>query len=140
MKTQKQSRVDSLEKKMAATTNVLQHMMSELAYIKDLCIGTLETIKQMPDYEEAIQKLKEKVAEKPGQRKLTPVERLSNRLGYMGTAFMMMSPHILPDHMGMVTYIIAGVISIPQVFVAKQWNLVAVNLNVAIAYIILYLS
>jgi hypothetical protein len=26
------------------------------------------------------------------------------------------------------------------VFVAKQWNLVAVNLNVAIAYTILYLS
>jgi len=58
----------------------------------------------------------------------------------MGTAFMMMSPHLLPDQMGMVTYIIAGVISIPQVFVAKQWNLVAVNLNVAIAYTILYLS
>jgi hypothetical protein len=58
----------------------------------------------------------------------------------MGTAFMMMSPHILPDQMGMVTYIIAGVISIPQVFVAKQWNLVLVNLNVAIAYTILYLS
>ena len=74
------------------------------------------------------------------QRKLTPVERLSNRLGYMGTAFMMMSPHLLPDQIGMVTYIIAGVISIPQVFVAKQWNLVAVNLNVAIAYTILYLS
>ena len=53
---------------------------------------------------------------------------------------MMMSPHIMPDQMGMVTYIIAGVISIPQVFVAKQWNLVAVNLNVAIAYTILYLS
>jgi hypothetical protein len=58
----------------------------------------------------------------------------------MGTAFMMMSPHILPDQMGIITYIIAGVISIPQVFVAKQWNLVLVNLNVAIAYTILYLS
>jgi len=58
----------------------------------------------------------------------------------MGTAFMMMSPHLLPDQIGMVTYIIAGVISIPQVFVAKQWNLVLVNLNVAIAYAILYLS
>ena len=72
------------------------------------------------------------------QKRLTPVERLSSRLGYMGTAFMMMSPHLLPDKTGMVTYIIAGVISIPQVFVAKQWNLVAVNLNVVIAYIILY--
>lgn len=67
MKTQKQSRVDSLEKRMAATTNVLQHMMNELSYIKDLCVGTLETIKQMPDYEEAIKKLKEKVAEEPNK-------------------------------------------------------------------------
>ena len=51
---------------------------------------------------------------------------------------MMMSPHLLPDQTGVVTYIIAGVISIPQVFVAKQWNLVLVNLNVAIAYAILF--
>ena len=74
------------------------------------------------------------------KKKLTPIERLSSRLGYMGTSFMMMSPHLLPDKIGMVTYIIAGIVSIPQVFVAKQWNLVAVNLNVAIAYIILYLT
>ncbi len=74
------------------------------------------------------------------QRKLSPTERLANRLGYMGTAFMMTSPHLLPDERGMITYIIAGIISIPQVFVAKQWNLVFVNLNVAIAYIILYFS
>lgn len=58
----------------------------------------------------------------------------------MGTAFMMMSPHLLPDQVGIITYIVAGTLSIPQVFVAKQWNLVAVNLNVAIAYTILYLS
>jgi len=70
-------------------------------------------------------------------RRLSPTERLANRLGYMGTAFMMTSPHLLPDTNGIVTYIIAGLISIPQVFVAKQWNLVLVNLNVAIAYSIL---
>ena len=73
-------------------------------------------------------------------RRLKPHERLANRLGYMGTGFMMTAPHLLPDPTGMVIYIIAGVISIPQVFVAKQWNLVLVNLNVAIAYTILYLS
>jgi hypothetical protein len=73
-------------------------------------------------------------------KRLSATERIAGRLGYMGTAFMMMSPHLLPDKTGMITYIIAGVISIPQVFVAKQWNLVAVNLNVAIAYIILYLT
>ena len=73
-------------------------------------------------------------------KRLSPAERLASRLGYMGTAFMMMSPHLLPDQIGIVTYIIAGTLSIPQVFVAKQWNLVAVNLNVAIAYTILYMS
>lgn len=72
------------------------------------------------------------------ERRLTPTERLANRLGYMGTAFMMSSPHILPDRMGIITYIIAGAISIPQVWVAKQWNLVLVNLNVAMAYTILF--
>ena len=74
------------------------------------------------------------------QRRLKPIERLANRLGYMGTGFMMTSPHLLPDNIGIITYIIAGTISIPQVFVAKQWNLVLVNLNVAIAYTILYFS
>jgi hypothetical protein len=58
----------------------------------------------------------------------------------MGTAFMMMSPHLLPDKIGVMTYMLAGILSLPQVFVAKQWNLVAVNLNVAIAYTILYLT
>ena len=55
----------------------------------------------------------------------------------MGTSFMMMSPHLLPDKVGMITYVIAGVISIPQVFVAKQWNLVMVNINVMMAYALL---
>jgi len=73
-------------------------------------------------------------------RRLKPHERIANRLGYMGTGFMMTAPHLLPDITGIVIYIIAGVISIPQVFVAKQWNLVAVNLNVAIAYTILYFT
>ena len=61
MNGQKQSRVDNLEKRMAATTNVIQQMINELSYLKDLSIGTLETIKNMEGYEQAIEKLKEKV-------------------------------------------------------------------------------
>ncbi len=61
MNGQKQSRVDNLEKRMAATTNVIQQMINELSYLKDLSIGTLETIKNMESYEQAIEKLKEKV-------------------------------------------------------------------------------
>ena len=70
------------------------------------------------------------------ERKLTPVERLSNRLGYMGAAFIMISPYLLPDPIGAITYIIGGVLALPQVFVAKQWNLVIVNLNVTLGYLI----
>jgi len=69
------------------------------------------------------------------QRKLTPVERLGNRLGYMGTAFIMMSPYLLPyDNIGAYTYLIGAILSLPQVWIAKQWNLVIVNLNLLIGY------
>ena len=71
------------------------------------------------------------------ERRLTPLERLSNRLGYMGTGFFVTAPHLLPQSSGMVVYILAGLLSLPQVFVAKQWNLVLVNLNVMMAYLIL---
>ncbi len=67
MNKQKQSRVDNLEKRMAATTNVIQQMINELSYLKDLSIGTLETIKNMEGYEQAIEKLKEKVVAESGK-------------------------------------------------------------------------
>ncbi len=67
MNGQKQSRVDNLEKRMAATTNVVQQIINELSYLKDLSIGTLETIKNMEGYEQAIEKLKEKVVAESGK-------------------------------------------------------------------------
>jgi hypothetical protein len=69
-------------------------------------------------------------------RRLSAIERISNRLGYMGAAFIMISPYLLPDVIGGITYVIGGILSIPQVWVAKQWNLVIVNLNVTIGYLI----
>ena len=63
MKGQKQSKTDVLEKRQQALIKVVQQLLDENAYLKDLSVGTLETIKQMPDYEDAIEKLKTKVAE-----------------------------------------------------------------------------
>ena len=60
MKGQKQIRVDNLEKRMAAVTNVLQQLINELNNVKTISMGTLQTIKEMPDYDEAIEKLKKK--------------------------------------------------------------------------------
>ena len=69
MKSQKSSRVDLLEKKIQALIGVVQQLLDENAYLKDLAVGTLETIKQMPDYEEAINKLKTQVTEKASTEK-----------------------------------------------------------------------
>jgi len=62
MKGQKQSKIDLLEKKTDALIRVVQQLLDENAYLKDLSVGTLETIKLMPDYDKAIEKLKEKAA------------------------------------------------------------------------------
>ena len=69
------------------------------------------------------------------ERRLTPIERLANRLGYMGTAFIMMSPYLLKvGDMGAYTYLIGACLSIPQVWVGKQWNIVLLNINLLIGY------
>jgi len=75
MNGQKQSRLDNLEKRMAATTNVIQQVINELSYLKDLSIGTLETIKNMEGYEQAIEKLKEKMVAESGKAKEADTSR-----------------------------------------------------------------
>ena len=67
MKGQKQSRTDLLEKKVDALIKVVQQLLDENAYLKDLAAGTFETIKLMDDYEDAHEKLKEKVAKESGK-------------------------------------------------------------------------
>ena len=79
MKGQKQSRTDLLEKKVQALIGVVQRLLDENAYIKDLAVGTLETIKQMPDYEEAIDKLKKKVVKEPSETKETKSDRENSK-------------------------------------------------------------
>ena len=70
-------------------------------------------------------------------RRLSIEERLSNRAGYMGAGFIMISPYLLQyGKIGAITYIIGGLLCTPQVWVAKQWNLVIVNLNVTLGYLI----
>ncbi len=79
MKGQKQSKTDLLEKRQQALIKVVQQLLDENAYLKDLSVGTLETIKQMPDYEDAIEKLKTKVAEESSKaEEVKPLEATSN--------------------------------------------------------------
>ena len=73
MKGSKQSRVDLLEKKIQAAINIIKQLLDENAYLKDLSVGTLETVKLMPGYEEAIEQLKTKL-KKDGEKKKMEVQ------------------------------------------------------------------
>ena len=75
MKGQKQSRTDALEKRMAAVTNVLQHLINEVDNLKTMVFGQQEIIKQLEGYEDAIEEIKKKVAEEPSETE----EALSSR-------------------------------------------------------------
>jgi regulator of RNase E activity RraA len=63
MKGLKQSKADHQAKQIAALVNVVNHLMQEVDHLRNLSVGTLETIKCMPDYDEAIAKLQEKAKE-----------------------------------------------------------------------------
>ena len=67
MKGQKQSRTDALEKRMAAVTNVLQQLINENNRLSTMVSGHHQVLKQFPGYEDAINELKKKVAEKPSE-------------------------------------------------------------------------
>ena len=79
MKGQKQSRTDALEKRMAAATNVLQHLINEIDNLKTMVFGQQEIIKQLEGYEDAIEEIKKKVAEEPSETEeaFSYVERTS---------------------------------------------------------------
>jgi uncharacterized protein with von Willebrand factor type A (vWA) domain len=83
MKAKKLSRVEELEKKLHATIKMTEQLLMQNSYLKDLAIGTLETIKLMPGYEKAIQKLKEQSAEQnrsdaDSEKKFEPLGETSN--------------------------------------------------------------
>ena len=67
MKGMKSSKVDVLEKKVNALINVVKQILDENAYLKDLSVGTLETVKQFKEYDKAIEKLKEKLVEEASE-------------------------------------------------------------------------
>ncbi len=60
----KESTLLEMQNKIKAMTNVLQQLINENTQLRDLAVGTLETIKHMPDYDKAIEKLKEEVTKK----------------------------------------------------------------------------
>jgi beta-phosphoglucomutase-like phosphatase (HAD superfamily) len=60
----KESTLLEMQNKIRSLTNVIQQLINENTQLRDLAVGTLETLKLMPGYEKAIEELKESLIKK----------------------------------------------------------------------------
>lgn len=58
----KEAKLIEMANKINKLEETMSLVISDLRNINSLAVGTLETIKRMPDYQEAIDKLKEEAA------------------------------------------------------------------------------
>lgn len=65
-------------------------------------------------------------------KRLTPVERLSTRLGYMGTGFLIAGQWTVEP----ILFIMGFICVLIQVLSRRQWNLVILQLNGLVAWTI----
>ncbi len=65
----KESTLLEMKNKIEAQTRVIQALINEINHMRDLSVGTLETIKLMPGYEDAIADLKKAMQENVEQKK-----------------------------------------------------------------------
>ena len=65
----KESTLLEMKNKIEAQTRVIQALINEINHMRDLSVGTLETLKLMPGYEQAIEDLKKTMVEEVKQKK-----------------------------------------------------------------------
>jgi len=71
----KEQTLIEIKNKVETLGQAVQFLMQETRQLKDLAVGTLETIKQMDDYEQAIEDLKKKMAEESSKAKEADASR-----------------------------------------------------------------
>ena len=65
----KESTLLEMKNKIEAQTRVIQALINDINHMRDLSVGTLETIKLMPGYEKAIADLKKAMEDNVEQKK-----------------------------------------------------------------------
>ena len=63
----KENTLLEMKNKLDAMTRVMQQVINEIAHLRELGVGTLETVKLLPGYEDAINQLKAKMEEEVKQ-------------------------------------------------------------------------
>ena len=71
----KESKLLEMQNKIAALTRVVQQMINELNILSTTVMGTLEAVKLMPGYKEAIEELKIKAEELEKEKKDGVIEQ-----------------------------------------------------------------
>ena len=57
----KESTLLEMKNKIEAQNRIMQALINEMTHLRELSVGTLETIKLMPDYQDAIDALKKQM-------------------------------------------------------------------------------
>jgi|TARA_R100000482_G_scaffold108884_1_gene51113 hypothetical protein len=70
----KESKLIEMKNKVEAMTRVLQQLITELQFTREVAVGTLETVKKMPGYDEALEKLKSEVTKKDESKEKAEVQ------------------------------------------------------------------
>jgi hypothetical protein len=65
----KESKLIEMQNAIDALKRVAQQTINELTYLRELSVGTLELVKLMDGYNEALEKLQTKVTTKPKEEK-----------------------------------------------------------------------
>jgi hypothetical protein len=66
----KESKLIEMQNTIDALKRVMQQIMNELAHLRELGVGTLEVVKLMDSYDQALEILKDKVTVKSEDKKL----------------------------------------------------------------------
>ena len=57
-----------MKNKIESMTRIIQHLINEITHLRELSVGTLETVKLMDGYEDAIEKLKKSMEDNVKQK------------------------------------------------------------------------
>tara|TARA_R110002020_G_scaffold6723_1_gene28634 strand:- start:1806 stop:2033 length:228 start_codon:yes stop_codon:yes gene_type:complete len=63
------------KKKLESLTNVVQHLLTEVMHLRELGVGTFETLKLMPGYEDALEQLKQNMIKEQEEAKAKQDEK-----------------------------------------------------------------
>ena len=65
----KEKTLVEMKKQLEGIKRVLQHVVTEITHLRELGVGTLETLKLMPGYDEAVKQLQENMEKQIEEQK-----------------------------------------------------------------------